>query len=97
MSDHLAQAYGCGSGKSREKSQLGLKPAGNGAASCATFLLRGFVDMLPYLHVRVDVGCYGKLFQEILVWHYAGADIGDTSWCHSLPISSHPYVRQRFM
>jgi hypothetical protein len=55
---------------------------------------------MRYLQVRGVVGCHGKQFEGFVVRHYAGVDIGDTSWCHSLPegdvnISSHPCTRRR--
>ena len=50
----------------------------------------------------VDFRWYGKPFDKILVWLYAGVDIGDTFWCHSLPggdvdFSSHLCARRRFL
>ena len=45
----------------------------------AAFLLGGLADALPYLHVRVDAECYRKLFEEVLIRHYAGFDFGNIS------------------
>ena len=63
------------------------------------FFVGGFADALST--VPVILGCYRNLFEEILIRHDAGIDIGDTSWCHFLfggdgHISTHLYARQRF-
>lgn len=52
LSGHLAQAWGCGTEERKEKSQSSLTSAGNGAVSCAPFLLGGFANALPYLQIR---------------------------------------------
>ncbi|RLN00945.1 putative copia-type pol polyprotein [Panicum miliaceum] len=65
---------------------------------------RGKIEQLLRIgarQIRIGAGCYGKPFEGIFIRHYAGVDIGDTSWCHSLPggninISSRPYARRRF-
>ena len=54
---------------------------------------------MHYLLVPVILGCYRNLFEEILIRHNAGIDIGDTSWCHllleAMATSPHTYTLGR--